>query len=476
MGVDLANVRCGWLAAGAFSCLAAVGPSVGRAGDSDSELVEQGRYLAIAGDCGGCHTRPDGGKAFAGGYAIISPVGTIYSTNITSSKIAGIGAYSEAQFSRALREGVRPDGAHLYPAMPYTAYAKLSEAALHALYIYFTRSVPAVDEQPPITQLPFPFNLRMSMSIWNTLFLSATRFTPDPHRSVEWNRGAYLVEALEHCGACHTPRNALMAEQSSQQFAGARVGGWYAPNITSDPVSGIGAWTKDELVQYLRTGTLHGKAQAAGGMAEAVGDSLQYLSSQDLSALATYLLSVPPIRDQKDSRARDAWGAPVEREAELRGRPTTAGSGQPEGSALYSGNCASCHQPTGAGTTDHLFPSLFHNTATGARHADNLISAILFGVDREVGSSHAFMPRFDAASYVQPLSDTEVVTLANFVLHEFGDPTVHVTIDDVATARSRGSEEWLVQVIEGLLIFAALALATLGLWVLQRRRQRVGLP
>jgi mono/diheme cytochrome c family protein len=438
--------------------------------------VEQGRYLAIAGDCGGCHTRPEGGKPFAGGYPITSPVGVIYSTNITSSRIAGIGAYSETQFSRVLREGIRRDGTHLYPAMPYTAYAKLSDADVHALFVYFTQSVPAVDEQPPVTRLPFPFNLRTSMSIWNTLFLSMARFIPDPHRSAEWNRGAYLAEALEHCGACHTPRNTLMAEQSRRQFAGTRVGGWYAPNITSDPVSGIGAWTRDELVQYLKTGALHGKAQAAGGMAEAVGDSLQYLTSQDLSALATYLLSVPPIRDQGESRARDTWGGPVKHEAELRGRPTTAGTERPEGNALYSGNCASCHQPTGAGTTDHVFPSLFHNTATGARHADNLLAAILFGVDRGIGASHAFMPRFDAASYVQPLNDTQVATLANYVLHEFGDPTVHVTIGDVAAVRSRGSATWLGQVTEGLLILAGLVLATLGLWVLQRRRQRRSLP
>ena len=471
MDVHLGSVRGGWLVASALSCVAAAGPSVAHAEVSASEVAEQGRYLAIAGDCGGCHTRPGGGQAFAGGYAIESPVGAIYSTNITSSSIAGIGAYTEAQFSRALREGIRRDGTHLYPAMPYTAYAKLSDADIRALYVYFTKSVHPVDAQPPVTRLPFPFNLRTSMWIWNTLFLSTARFTPDPHRSAEWNRGAYLAEALEHCGACHTPRNALMAEQLRREFAGTRVGGWYAPNITSDPVSGIGAWTRDELVQYLKTGALHGKAQAAGGMAEAVGNSLQYLTSQDLDALATYLLSVAPIRDQSESRARDTWGAPVEYEAELRGRATTAGSEQPEGNALYSGNCASCHQPTGAGTADHSYPALFHNTATGARHADNLVAAILFGVDRDVSDGHALMPRFDATSYVQPLNDAEVASLANYVLHEFGNPAVHVTIEDVAATRSRGFAKGLVLGTRGLLIFAALAIVTLGVWILSRRRR-----
>jgi mono/diheme cytochrome c family protein len=465
------NVHSGWLAVSALSCMAAVVPSVAHAEVGARELTEQGRYLAIAGDCGACHTRPEGGKAFAGGYAINSPVGAIYSTNITSSSIAGIGAYSEAQFSRALRKGIRRDGAHLYPAMPYTAYAKLSDADVHALYVYFTQSVPAVDEHPPATRLPFPFNLRVSMSIWNALFLSKARLAADPRRSAEWNRGAYLAEALEHCGACHTPRNALMAEQSGRQFAGTRVGSWYAPNITSDPVSGIGAWSRDEVVQYLKTGAVHGKAQAAGGMAEAVGNSLQYLTPGDLEDLATYLMSVAPIRDQSDSRARDTWGTPVDQETELRGRPTTAGSEQPEGYSLYSGNCASCHQPTGAGTADHSYPALFHNSATGARHADNLVAAILFGVDREVGGRRALMPRFDATSYVQPLKDTEVATLANYVLHEFGNPTAHVTIEDVAAVRSQGFAKWLVQLADGLLIFAGVAIVALGLWMLWRRRR-----
>jgi mono/diheme cytochrome c family protein len=470
MDIHLRNMRSGWLVASAVSCMAAVVPSAAQAEVGASAVAEQGRYLAIAGDCGACHTRADGGKAFAGGYTMTSPVGIIYATNITSSSTAGIGSYSEAQFARALREGIRRDGTHLYPTMPYTAYAKLSDADVHALYVYFTQVVPAVDERAPVTRLPFPFNLRTSMSIWNMLFLSTVRFTPDPRRSNEWNRGAYLAESLGHCGDCHTPRNALMAEESGRQLAGARIGGWYAPNITSDPVSGIGAWTQGELVQYFKTGAVHGKAQAAGGMAEVVSNSLQYLTPEDLNALATYLLSVAPIRDQGDSRARDTWGAPIEHEAELRGRPTTAGSEQPEGDALYSGNCASCHQPTGAGTPDQRYPALFHNSATGARHADNLIAAILFGVDREVGGNHAFMPRFDATSYVQPLNDTEVVTLANYVLHEFGNPSVHVTSGDVAAARSRGLAKWRVPVADGVLILAGLALVTLGLWRLWRRR------
>jgi mono/diheme cytochrome c family protein len=275
---------------------------VARAQNFPAAEVERGRYLAVAGDCGSCHTNPAGGKSFAGGYAIPSPLGPIYSTNITPSKTFGIGAYTEDQFERAVREGLRADGGHLYPAMPYTAYSKLSNVDVRALYAYFMQGIPPVDARVRATRLPFPFNLRWSMALWNALFLSHARFRRNPTRSAEWNRGAYLAEALEHCSACHTPRNFLMAERSDRTYAGAAVGPWYAPNITSDPISGIGGWTGAELVQYLKTGAVHPKSQAAGGMAEAITNSLQYLTDSDLSALVTYIQAIPPIREAAATR------------------------------------------------------------------------------------------------------------------------------------------------------------------------------
>src|SRR5580692_631583 len=261
--------------------------------------IERGRYLAIATDCGACHTAP-GGKPFAGGLPISTPLGTIYSTNITPSVDFGIGHYTEEEFSRALRRGVRRDGANLYPAMPYTSYAKFTEDDAHALYLYFTQTVKPVEQRPPPTQLPFPMNIRASMIAWNLLFLDSAAFVPDPHQSPEWNRGAYLVQGAAHCSTCHTPRGFLMQEEASRALSGAPVGPWYAPNITSDPISGIGSWTNEEIAAYLRTGHLSGKAQAAGSMGEAVEDSFQHLTAADLDAIATYIKSVVAVHGSAD--------------------------------------------------------------------------------------------------------------------------------------------------------------------------------
>jgi mono/diheme cytochrome c family protein len=411
-----------------------VGPTAAQ--EFSSQVVERGRYLAVAGDCTACHTKPDGGKPFAGGYAIVSPIGAIYSSNITPSRVAGIGAYSEHDFDRALREGLRADGTHLYPAMPYTAYVRLSDEDIHALYAYFMKDVAPVDTQPPTTNLPFPFNLRFSMALWNALFLKSERFAHDPSKDAEWNRGAYLVTALEHCSVCHSPRNIFMAERANEAFAGGPVGSWYAPNITSDPISGIGGWSHEELVQYLKTGATYPKSQAAGGMAEAITNSLQHLDQKDIEAIAKYVMTISPIRDRNEMQSSTSYGRPAHSEPAFRGAASQGDAA--DGLALYSGYCASCHQPTGAGTPDHAYPALFQNTATGASRPDNLISTILMGVNRGAGGRHVFMPQFGDQSYVQSLSDVQIAAISNYVLTTFGDPKVHVTDHDVATARKGG--------------------------------------
>ncbi|HXW23474.1 MAG TPA: cytochrome c [Xanthobacteraceae bacterium] len=447
----------------------------GPAPADQAALVEKGRYLAVAGDCRACHTNPQGGKPFAGGYALASPLGSIVSSNITPSKRYGIGNYTEQQFVRALREGIRGDGAHLYPAMPYTSYTRLNDEDVRALYAYFMHGVAAVDEPAATTNLPFPFNLRIAMLGWNLLFLDDRRFVPDGGKSAQWNRGAYLVNALEHCDACHTPRNILMAEKSGRAFAGAPLGPWYAPNITSDPVSGIGGWTDRELVEYLKTGHVAGRDQAAGGMAEAVENSLQFLSDDDLQAVALYLKSVAPVRDARETKPAYAYGAPASFEAVLRGASgpnerNTVTSGE----ALYSGYCASCHQPTGAGSGNQAYPSLFHNGATGSPTAANLVAAVLFGVDRtSVNERQVLMPRFDELSYVNPLSDEQIAAVSNFVLGQFGNPSVQVTAAEVALARQGGPTSPLAlaapYLLPGAILFAAIVL---GLIVLRYRRRR----
>lgn len=441
---------------------------------ADAALIEKGHQLAIAADCVACHTARDGSKPFAGGYGIASPVGQIYSSNITPSKTAGIGNYTEAQFARALREGVRADGAHLYPAMPYTSYSGLSENDVRALYYYFMLAVKPVDDPAPATNLPFPFGMRTAMIGWNMLFLSNKRFEPDPSHDAQWNRGAYLTNVLAHCSACHTPRNALMAEDFDRNLAGAQLGSWYAPNITSDPVSGIGAWTDDELVSYLKTGRASGKNQAAGPMAEAVQDSLQYLSDADLKSIVTYLRSTRPIRDERESAPAFTYGRAVSSEAALRGTHALNANGTlTTGVALYSGYCASCHRVDGKGSPSQSYPSLLNNTATGSRNPSNLIAAILYGVDRNAGGQHVLMPSFGEDSYVQPLKDEQIAAIANYVLVQYGNANVSVTAHDIAVARGGGPVPLLVRT-RPLMLAAPVVAALMVVFgiVFWRRRAR----
>jgi fructose 5-dehydrogenase cytochrome subunit len=437
--------------------------------------VERGRYLATAADCMACHTKPDGGKPFAGGYGIASPLGAIYSTNITPSESAGIGRYTEAQFASAVRDGIGGDGTHLYPAMPYASYSGITDEDIHALYAYFKHGVAPVDEVGPQTRLPFPFNLRFGLAGWNLLFLDGKRFKPDPAKSEQLNRGAYLTEALGHCGECHTPRNLFMAQARSRAYAGAPLGSWSTPNITSDPISGIGGWEVEDLVQYLKTGHAAGKGQAAGGMAEAVQNSLQFLPQADLEAIAAFLKATPPIRDANQVSASYAVGKPAYFEARLRGATGPNERGPlTSGEALYSGYCASCHQPSGAGSSTQSYPSLFHNTATGSGRASNLISAILFGVDRQVGDQHVLMPRFDATSFVDPLSDQQIALIANYVLEQFGNPGVKVMAADVAIARMGGPSLSVPPSVLLALAAAGIALVVALAWWGRRRLQTAG--
>lgn len=428
-------------------------------------VTERGRYLATAADCAACHTKPNGGAAFAGGYAIDSPLGSIWSSNITPSKADGIGNYSESDFARALREGVRKDGARLYPAMPYTSYAKLSDEDVRALYMYFMTEVAPVDQPSIDTRLPFPFNLRFSMAFWNALYLDDKRFSGDPSHDAQWNRGAYLVEALEHCSTCHTPRGWLMQEMPSHGFAGAQLGSWYAPNITSDATSGIGGWSKAELVQYLKTGRVVGKAQAAGGMAEAVTHSLSKLNDDDIAAIVTYVRTVPPVAAEDAKRPAFGWTGTPQSEAAIRGVTNDASSG----ASLYSGLCASCHGARGEGSPDGEYPSLTHNTTVGSPRLDNFISVVLFGVDRTVAGHHVLMPRFSEGSYVQPLTDAQVAAVTSYVRETFG-PGDTVSERDVARIRQGGAKPMLLGLVRYGMPLATVTLLLLAGWLLRRRR------
>ncbi|MEZ0207350.1 cytochrome c [Ideonella sp.] len=447
-----------------------MGAAHAQAAPPDQALIEQGRKLAVAADCAACHTTPKGGAAFAGGYPIASPLGTIYASNITPSKAGGIGDYTLADFQRALRQGIRKDGAHLYPAMPYTSYTQLSDADTNALYAYFMHGVAAVDQKAPETELPFPFNVRLSMAAWNSMFLKDERFVPDASKSAEVNRGAYLAGALAHCSACHTPRNALMAEQIGKSFlAGGSVGPWFAPNITPDTASGIGGWTEAELVQYLKTGRVDGKAQAAGPMAEAIEHSLQHLPDEDLKAIAVYLRQAPAVHGG-EAKPRYAYGEPSKAEVEMRGLKA-GDAGADAGWRVFSGSCAHCHQANGDGNGQ--YPSLFHNTATGGDRPDNLIATILYGVDRTVQGQPHFMPAFgDGASYVDRLSDQQIADLSNYLLSHHGNAAVKVSASEVQTLRAGGKPPLLAMVRPAILPSGVVLLLLLIVLVVRRRRAR----
>jgi mono/diheme cytochrome c family protein len=440
--------------------------SVHAAESTDAALLQRGQYLATAGDCVACHTAP-GGKPYAGGLTVPTPIGNIIATNITPSTTAGIGHYTEQQFSDALRKGIRADGQRLYPAMPYTSYAQVTDDDVRALYAYFMHGVVPVDNRPAPTRLPFPFNIRLSMATWNLLFLDSKPFTPDPAKGAAWNRGAYLARGLAHCSTCHTPRNLLMAEQSSRELAGGAVGTWLAPNITSDANSGVGGWSEQQLVDYLRLGHATGKAQTAGPMAEAVEHSLQHLEPADLQAIATYLKTVPAQHDPADTRAVDSWGAAFDGIADQRGTALPDDAEQWSGAQLYDAHCASCHQVSGEGSFDGGLPPLFHNTATGRTDTGNLVMVILEGI-RWTDATGVHMPGFAHA-----LSDHQVANLGNYLTLRYGNPAARITATQVANLRSGGAPSHLFALarLAMVVVVVVLILAIIVLWRRRRRRR-----
>jgi len=445
--------------AAAFLAAAAAAMSGARAQpatQADATLVQRGAYLARAADCVACHTAP-GGQPFAGGLKLTTPLGTIVSTNITPSHQAGIGDYSEAEFARALRQGVRRDGANLYPVMPYTEYSGITDADIAALYAYFHGAVKPVDVAPPRTSLPFPFNIRMSLAAWNLLFLPSHRFTPDAAHDAEWNRGAYLANALEHCGTCHTPRNVMMAETQSRAFGGSSLGVWYAPNITSS-ASGIGHWTADDIAAYLRTGLSPANAQAGGEMREAIDHSLRFLTDADLHAIAVYVKSVEPVADAEPSAVPATKPLPDPLFAGHETDPSKMDGGE-----LFQAYCATCHQASGQGHGG--LPALQGNAALRDPNADNVAASILQGIWPEPRDMQA-MPAFAAT-----LNDDQIAALTNAVMEDDGRSSVRITAERVAELRRGGATSPLLTIAR-VAIGAGAVLVILAIMALVAFRRR----
>lgn len=443
--------------------------------EDNAALIKQGEYVARAADCAACHrTVEKGGAALSGGYAIDSPMGRIISSNITPSKAYGIGDYTEQQLADAVRKGVNAKGQNLYPAMPYTSYQGMSDADIHALYAYLQQGVKPVDIPVEPTQLAFPFNIRPLMLGWNLLFLDNHGFVPEDGADAQQVRGQYLVDNLAHCGACHTPRNALMAEDNSRYLAGAELGGWIAPNITSDHATGVGSWSADQLVGFLKNGHVTNKAQAAGGMAEAVEHSLRFLTDDDLHAMASYLKTVPAIATGNHVASHPREVTPIDMttlETGQGGQATLADASETDGARLYNSACASCHGRDGQGTVDAFYPSLSQNSALTGQHANNLVMAIIEGIDRKGADLEVNMPALG-----DDLNDQQVAAIANYSLQRFGNPLLSVDEQTVAKWRRGGDAPLLVTAMPYVMWGGGLLLLVLIVWGLlvrsKRRRQR----
>jgi mono/diheme cytochrome c family protein len=391
---------------------------------AQASVVERGAYLARAADCMVCHTTA-GGKEYAGGLGFKLPFGTLYSTNITPDKETGIGNYSDQDFLAAMHRGIRRDGARLYPAMPFTSYTYVSDADALAIKAYLF-SLPPVRAAAPENTLMFPFNQRWAMGFWSALFNPDTRFQPDTSKSPEWNRGAYLAEALAHCGECHTPRNLAFALNNRLKFAGAVTAGWRAFNISSDKTTGVGAWRDDDLVSYLSIGHADGHGTASGPMGEAVDHSLSKLAPEDIRAVVAYLRSVPPTAST-DLPATLAPSAPASHR-------DGGGAPDPRGKMVFEGACVSCHGWSGESSISP-FATLTGAWAVNDPGATNVAQIVISGTKRHTPEGAVSMPAFGNA-----YSDVEIAAVANYVTARFGSKPAHMTAQDVAALRKQTSQ------------------------------------
>ena len=443
-------------------------PAAAQPAGAEPGLVDQGRQLATAGDCAGCHA-----TSLAGGAPIASPMGAIYASNITPDRATGIGSWTLRQFSDLLRRGVTPDG-HIFPAMPYTSYTGLDDLQVKALYSYFMLGVAPVSNRPPETHLPFPF-VRAAIIGWNALFLHEGR----PAGAVDVIgaqrlRGRLLVETLGHCTACHTPRGQLMQPLSDRHLGGAMIGGWWAPNITPG-AGGIADWSDEKLASFLATGHVRG-AIAAGEMSKVVARSLSNLTQGDIGAIVAYLRAVPPVAStQTVERVRDAGGKALQvaalEPAGNGGWQETVGHATTQGPVLYQSACASCHGIDGGGSVGQARPSLRLVEGVMAPGGSTLVQVIAHGVDRNVDGDHALMPGFRAS-----LSDAQIAAAANYIRVQFGGVAGNLDeagVPDILDG-SIGTP-WLIRNAQWLSV-ARIAIALMSLaaggWRIARARRR----
>lgn len=377
----------------------------------NADLIRRGRYLTIAGDCVSCHTRA-GGHPFEGGLGLKTPFGVIYSPNITSDRDTGIGGWTPDQFFAALHRGVAPGGKYLYPALPYPHFTTIPRGDSDAMLAYL-KTVPARSYVQPANRLPFPLDIRLGMIAWNALNFTPHAFRPDPTKPLAWNRGAYLVEGLGHCGACHTAKTALGAEQHDHALQGGTLDNWVAPDLTGNPRTGLGHWSGADIAEYLKTGR-NAHSNAAGQMAEVVTYSTSLLNDQDLAAIATYLKSLKPSAEAAS--------------------PAPAAAAMRAGGAIYADACTACHLAAGKGQP-RLFPPLAGSAAAQQADATGVIHLILAGgrtAPTRARPSFQTMP-----SFAWKLNDQQVADVATYVRNSWGNRADPVSADQVADLRAK---------------------------------------
>ena len=380
--------------------------------------IERGRYLVEGGDCAACHT-DERGQPFAGGRPIPTPFGTIYSTNITPDPETGIGNWTSDEFYRAMHEGIAPGNRHLYPAFPYPWYTKLTRADVDDIRAFLATLAP-VKQDNKAPELPWPFSMREVMAGWNALYFNEGTFTSNPQKSAEWNLGAYLVEGLGHCGACHSPKNFAGAPKRDKAFQGGYGENWYATSLGGDLHDGLGQWSIDDIVQYLKTGA-NKRAAAFGPMAEVVHNSTQHLDEKDLHAIAVYLKDLPPHETPASANATAAnHDDKVDKDRLARGRD------------IYIDDCAGCHMENGEGLAG-VFPPLEGNNVVQAKDAETLVHIILSGDKTAVtkrNPSGLAMPAFD-----WKLGNDQIADLATYLRSAWGNHGDSVDAGKVADTR-----------------------------------------
>ncbi|HEX4192416.1 MAG TPA: cytochrome c [Stellaceae bacterium] len=380
--------------------------------DQSSDEIARGRYLTTLGDCAACHTDP-GGKPYAGGEAIDTPFGVVATANITPDVETGIGSWSDDDFVSALQTGRGKDGIRLYPAMPYPYFAKMSRDDILAIRAYLDTLEP-VHQRVRTDQLPFPFKFRFGMLFWNALFFDRTPFEPVAGKSTEWNRGAYIVEGPGHCGACHTPKNFLGGDKTSDALHGATLQGWFASDLTGDKRSGLGDWSSDDIVAYLKSGR-NPHAAATGTMAQVIADSTSQMRDGDLKAIATYLKDVPA--PQQAAAPAVASTDPAMR----------------AGQAIYIDNCSACHARDGSGVAK-LIPPLKDSPNVQSPDATSLGRVVLHGTQSVATAAAPTGPSMPAFGW--KLTDQQAASVLTYIRNSWGNAASAVNADQIADLRS----------------------------------------